>query len=156
MTNLFASKTTPNGSMTQRLEQKLCELSRRRVLFVDDEPMATNLMQRFMEEYFNAELTVTDSVKGTLTLLREIEVKPFDLIILDVRLSNGTGVQIYREIFPKWPTMPVIFLTGFAGEDVRKQVAAIGPALVYDKNQFMKAEFLTPLLEQLGLRRKNT
>ncbi len=56
-------------------------------------------------------------------------LKP-DIILMDVRLPDGSGVEACRDILAKHPTMRVIFLTSFA-DDEFSQAAVLAGAQGY-------------------------
>lgn len=125
----------------------------KRILFVDDDPFIRVLMEKLVSELMVAELTVATSVAEARIMLDGM-AQPFDLIILDVVLTNGSGIQIYSEVNAKWPEMRVMFLTGYNSEDILRKVEAIGAARVQNKLSVMTPTFLTSLLEQMGIRRR--
>lgn len=126
----------------------------KRILFVDDEPFIRQLMEKLVASQMVAELTVATSLAKARLLLTGFDAPPYDLIILDVVLTNGSGIQLYAEIQTRWPDVRVIFLTGHNSEEVLRKVEAIGPARVQNKMSVMTPSFLSSLLEQMGIRRR--
>lgn len=126
----------------------------KRILFVDDEPFIRALMEKLVSNLMIADLTVATSVARARQLLTGFDLAPYDLIILDVVLTNGSGIQLYAEILTRWPDVRVIFLTGHDSEEVLRKVEAIGPARVQNKISVMTPAFLSSLLEQMGIRRR--
>jgi CheY-like chemotaxis protein len=61
--------------------------------------------------------TVTVCEDGTQTLevletAKRLD-EPFDLIISDIRMPGCNGYEIYRSASEKWPSQPVVLMTGF-------------------------------------------
>lgn len=138
------------SSLTRAAEAALEKRGRRRILFVDDDPRYQEIM-RITAEDFNVELTVAGSCAEAREILRE--GSEFDAVILDVRLTNGSGVQLYRDIAARRPRWQVVFLTGYATEDIRAQVEEIGPARIYEKSSCARPDFIAQFYLQLGAKR---
>ena len=80
-----------------------------KILIVDDDPQALKLLKRILEKDYVLELV--HSGKEALQTIPHF--RP-DLILLDVRMPNQTGVQLYRDIKlnKDWGHIPVIFISG--------------------------------------------
>jgi DNA-binding response OmpR family regulator len=78
-----------------------------RILIVEDEPRISSFLQRGLSSNgFVAE--VTDTGEGALALAR---TGGFDLLILDIGLSDKDGFQVLKELRRTDKRMPVIILT---------------------------------------------
>lgn len=80
-----------------------------RVVIVEDEPIAARKLQRQLENSdFEIEvLTILDSVANCLHKLTTLE---YDLLLMDIHLSDGSSFQIFDHIKIK---KPIIFTTAF-------------------------------------------
>ena len=80
-----------------------------RLLVVDDDAfLRAALMEQFAAEGF-------DEVYEAETLIetfREIDLRNPDLIILDIRLPDGNGIEICRKLRERGFAKPIIMLTG--------------------------------------------
>lgn len=80
------------------------------LLVEDDRLIVENLTEYLKGEGFR--ITAANGQKKALTLL---ETKKFDLILLDVTLSDGNGYSLCRAVKEKY-AVPVIFLTALDDE----------------------------------------
>jgi CheY-like chemotaxis protein len=98
------------------------------VLIVDDDlDLAETLIERFKKEGWIAQTTV-----GGLSAIQKIEKEKFDLIISDIRMPNGTGIELLRKLRKnedkKVNQIPIIIMTGLleGGESYLKALGARG------------------------------
>ena len=80
----------------------------------------------------------------TSSMLRELgyvvmEVGSVDLVILDFAMPGMNGVDVARELSSKYPTLPVVFVTGYADDSL---LEAIGDARII-KKPFVGDELVT-------------
>jgi CheY-like chemotaxis protein len=47
----------------------------------------------------------------------------FDLVLTDVLMPNLTGPELAKQIHDIWPALPIIFVTGYAGEATELETA---------------------------------
>lgn len=88
--------------------------TRFRVLLVDDEPDFTETMKkRLTRRGFDVDVA-QDCSKALLKLENGAQ----DAVILDVMIPDMDGIQCLREIKTRWPSTPVIMLTGHASVNV--------------------------------------
>ena len=127
----------------------------RRILVVDDDEAILNMIQKAGEVLkYNIRFTLTGSISEALSHLDFKDTRcAFDIIILDVVLTNGNGVDLYRKIMSRWPETNVVFLTGYFSEAVRSRVESIGPARIYQKTSLIGLTFFDALLAQMGVKK---
>jgi len=80
------------------------------VLVVDDEPG----IRRLCREYLGAlgcEVADAADVRSGETAL---ERGGFDLVLLDVRLPDGSGLDLFRSARERWPELSIAIITGHA------------------------------------------
>ena len=83
--------------------------ARNSVLVVDDEPgMRVALTASFQREGWRVE-----TASGSNEALRKFEVEPFPLLVTDVRMPDGDGLQLMRRVRGTNPSTAVIVLTAF-------------------------------------------
>lgn len=80
---------------------------KKRLLVVDDDPDIQRVLKANLELYGYDAIAAPDWTKAKEVLNRQ----PPDLVILDIGLPDGNGVDICRELKAGYPKMPVILLT---------------------------------------------
>jgi two-component system, NtrC family, response regulator len=93
--------------------------SQRTLLLIDDEENLRALMARVVELEGYRVLQAKDVKHG----LRQLESEEIQVVVTDVRLPDGDGVQLARTIKEKFPTVEVILLTAYG--TIEDGVAAI-------------------------------
>ena len=94
--------------------------TRARILHVDDVQDTRLLMAAILSEAHYGVMTA-GSVAEALQLANEI---PFDLFILDVRLPDGTGIELCEKLRDIQPGVPVLYYSAYA--DNSEQLRALG------------------------------
>jgi DNA-binding NtrC family response regulator len=88
-----------------------------RILIIeDDEEMRSLLEDILSEEGFQ-----TESVSNGSEGLRKVTQEPFDLILTDIRMPGLTGLDILPVIRRLRPEAPVIVITAFGNEEIRRR-----------------------------------
>ena len=86
------------------------ELTKRRILFVDDEPMVLKGLQRTLRKMRDEwEMTFASSSKEALDILG---AEPYDVIVSDLRMPEMDGAQLLAEVKSKHPEVVRIILSG--------------------------------------------
>jgi len=89
----------------------------KKILIVeDDEAMRALLKDILDEEGFGAE-----AVSNGSDALRKLMDQPFDVIITDIQMPGLTGLDILPGIRKLQPKAPVIVITAFGSEEVRRR-----------------------------------
>jgi PAS domain S-box-containing protein len=89
------------------------------ILAVEDEPSLLLVLRRSLERQGYTVLTAS-SVARAQEVLREARV---DLLLSDVVMAGGGGPELARWARERNPTLPVIFITGYADETVLQAAA---------------------------------
>ncbi len=89
-----------------------------KILLVEDDTTFSTILEGFLKKNGH-EVDVKYNVKSSVAVLDE----GFDLILLDYRLSDGTGLDVMDRIIAKELSVPVIIMTSF--NDVRTAVKAM-------------------------------
>jgi len=89
------------------------------ILIIDDEASLRQTMARILQR---AGYEVTTAATGTegLTLVSE---HPFDLLYLDIRMPDVSGLELLKTVHAKFPELPVILFT--AQPDLNSAVEAL-------------------------------
>ncbi len=82
-----------------------------RILVVDDEK---NIRILFRDELEEAGYIVELAESGA-EALQKIAASPPDLVILDIRMADMTGIEVLHAIREKHPDLPVIMCTAVRG-----------------------------------------
>ncbi len=91
-------------------------VEKKKVLIIDDEPDTITFLTNWLEDNGYDSCSATDGNQGMQVLRSE---KP-DLILMDLRMPNQTGFQLYRELRLKsdYRHIPVIFVTGLTESQI--------------------------------------
>lgn len=95
------------------------EIPMAKILIIEDDLTFSQLLEGFLTKHGHEPSPVND-VKKSLKL---IEQQSFDLLLVDYRLPDGTGLDVLSHIRGKGLTQPVIIMTSF--NDVRTAVKSI-------------------------------
>jgi len=89
------------------------------ILLVEDEDMVRAVAERALTRQGYTVLTACDGEQG-LEVLEETE--KVDLLISDVVMPNMDGPKMVREARSARPDLPVLFMSGYAEEQLRKSI----------------------------------
>ena len=91
--------------------------SRRRVLFVEDEPALRQSYARAFQARYEAEFAAT----GREALAR-FRARPPEVVVLDLRLPDTDGIALLRQLRVEQPTLPIIITTAYVSLEPQLQV----------------------------------
>lgn len=97
------------------------EQTKPRILHVDDDPDVRLLMAGSLQEFGYSVLTA-GTVKEGLQLAEKTE---FDLCILDVRLPDGTGIELCQKLRTLQPNVPIVYYTAYADDDSQQAALSV-------------------------------
>ncbi len=89
-----------------------------KLLVVDDEPNIRSSLKNALERRGHEVVTAEDFARG-----RSFSEGTFDIIFLDVKLPDGNGLDLLREILARDPEQTVVMISGHA--DIDMAVTAI-------------------------------
>ncbi len=91
-----------------------------KILLVDDHPVVIDGMRKMLQQHFPADVINTaNSVGECLASLRSL--KP-DLVILDIRLPDGSGIDLCQQIKSLEPLTKAILFSGSPGQISKKML----------------------------------
>jgi DNA-binding NtrC family response regulator len=90
-----------------------------RVFVCDDEA----LIRMWLEEHLREQGYTPRVFADGTSLLRAVESEPVDLVLLDLRLPDGSGTDFLESIKERVPTVPVIMISAYG--EVETAVAAV-------------------------------
>ncbi|HET7828812.1 MAG TPA: response regulator transcription factor [Candidatus Limnocylindrales bacterium] len=79
-----------------------------RVLLVDDHRLVLESLARVLDEEPDINIVGTAT---TVAEAKEVAREPVDVVLMDYRLPDGTGVEATRTIKARWPGSRIIMLT---------------------------------------------
>jgi DNA-binding response OmpR family regulator len=94
----------------------------RRVLVVDDEADFLATYERLLRREGYEVVTVTSRAAGLAALAGE----PPHLVISDLRLPDGDGLDVVRAAHSARDPLPVIVVTGYPSDETRRAALAAG------------------------------
>jgi DNA-binding NtrC family response regulator len=110
---------------------------RPRVLLMEDEPsLAQGLKMVLSKRGYEVDLAATG-----LRALGSLGMKPFDLLVADLRLPDMDGIDVLRTVKETWPETQVIVITGYASVPSAVDSMKLG-ALDYLPKPFTMDEFM--------------
>jgi len=86
-----------------------------RVVVVDDHEVVRNGIKALLEE--TPDVTVVGEAGTVKDAIARVEWARPDVVIMDVRLSDGSGIEATREIRARLPKTQVLMLTTFADDE---------------------------------------
>jgi len=84
-----------------------------KILVIEDESRVAELLKRGLEELGHS-VKIADSVSDGLSLFAK---EPFDIVVSDVMLPDGSGFDLCRKIREKNETIPILMLTALGTTD---------------------------------------
>ncbi|MCU7891694.1 MAG: sigma-54 dependent transcriptional regulator [Candidatus Thiodiazotropha sp. (ex Ustalcina ferruginea)] len=89
------------------------------VLLVEDD----EIMRLSLEDRLNLEQIPVHAVSNTASARQVLEEGDIDLVVTDIRLSDGTGIELFSDITLHFPGVPVILMTAYG--DVSDAVSLV-------------------------------
>ena len=88
---------------------QICKMNRGHILLIDDEEKLRNLLKRIigLEGYTVYE---ADSLKAGLRIL---DREPIQVILCDVKLPDGNGIDFIEKVKARFPLIEIIMLTAY-------------------------------------------
>ncbi|HXX82791.1 MAG TPA: response regulator [Casimicrobiaceae bacterium] len=92
------------------------------VLVVDDDETVRRCYLRSLAATDCNVATVADGQEA----LREMERKPFDVVMLDLRLPGMDGLSVLKALKQRWPESEVVVITGYPSLETAKDAVRLG------------------------------
>jgi DNA-binding response OmpR family regulator len=83
-----------------------------RILHVDDHQDTRLMMAALLDDFGYAVMTAGSVAEG----LEMAQAMSFDLYLLDVRLPDGTGVELCQKLRGLYPHVPVLYYSAYGTE----------------------------------------
>ena len=107
-----------------------------RIAVVDDEKIILDVFSSLLAQaHYHA-----DFFKDAAEAYRTISAHPdrYDLVVADICMPGEDGIAFAKRIRLSLPKMPVIFMTGYAAEDKKKEALALGNVVFLNKPFILK------------------
>jgi len=92
------------------------------ILIVDDEEVVRRSYSRVLS---GAHCHTESAVNGD-EALRALSNKPFDVVLLDLRMPGQDGISVLKAIKQHWPESEVVVITGYPSVDTAKEAVRLG------------------------------
>jgi DNA-binding NtrC family response regulator len=93
-----------------------------RILIVDDDEVVRRSYLRSLESIS----CNVEAAKDGEEALQTMEQKPFDVVLLDMRMPGQDGLSVLRTIKQKWPESEVVIITGYPTVASVKEAVRLG------------------------------
>jgi DNA-binding NtrC family response regulator len=123
------------------------------ILIVDDEPAARTTLAILLRKRGHRVV----QAEGARAASKALAETAFDLVVTDLRMPDGDGLEVLRAARAHCPEAAVILLTAYAGWESAKEAMRLGAFDYFEKGK-EPDEFLHRVdkaLEENGLRREN-
>ena len=94
-----------------------------KLLLVDDDPMILRALRTILE---SSDFEVLNTVQDARDAERQYELLKPDLLILDIRMPEISGLEIARSILAKKPSAAILLLTTFKDAQWLSEALALG------------------------------
>jgi signal transduction histidine kinase len=117
------------------------------VLVIEDDPHLRGVIRRALTEHGYVVRAV-----GTAADARALEGPAPDLLLTDVILPDGNGIDLSHDLAERWPAAGVLYMSGYAGEHL-EAVGTLPPEASLVPKPFSTDVLLVRVREVLGRRR---
>ena len=115
----------------------------KRILFLDDNDTLRQLLVDTIAPKYCVEFLQASSVGEARGVIKNYRI---DAALLDIKLTDGSGIEFYRELQETHPEVETCFLTAYDDLENRRLIEEAGPARVFDKRRMADANFVARLL----------
>ncbi|AZC13641.1 MULTISPECIES: response regulator [unclassified Microbacterium] len=124
------------------------------VLLVDDDPLTIDVHRRHLERIDGFEVVgECHDARSAVSAILDAAPGVIDLVLLDVTMPDGTGVDVLRHVRARGVAVDVIAVTGVRDADIVRQMVALGVAQ-YLVKPFTFAMLSERLRQYLDFRRR--
>lgn len=93
-----------------------------RILVVDDEEVVRRSFARILDGMDCDAQAAADGAQA----LQAMEQRPFDVVLLDLRLPGAHGLDVLKAIKQRWPASEVVVITGYPTVESAKEALQLG------------------------------
>jgi DNA-binding NarL/FixJ family response regulator len=121
-----------------------------RVLIADDSPVVRERLRTMLSEIDG--IQIAGEAQDVIEAEDRVERLKPDVLILDIRLPGGNGIEVLKRIKEKKSACAVIMLTNYPYPQYRQASMAAGADFFFDKST--EFERVTDVLRELMRERK--
>ena len=103
-----------------------------RVFLVEDSPVVLERLEALLGSIEG--VSTIDHAASASEAIRGIVAAHPDVVVLDVKLADGTGFDVLRAVRAQAPEVDVYMLSNFATEPYRRLAAQLGAQDFFDKS----------------------
>lgn len=107
-----------------------------KVFIVEDSPLVLERLSALLGALPDTQ--IVGHAAGADEAVRAIMAAKPDLVLLDLRLAQGTGFDVLIELHEKAPGIEMYMLSSFASEPYRRQAERLGARGFFDKSSEME------------------
>ena len=122
-TNISSTNTTKTNNNNNNNNSSLKDNNKKRILVVDDEPDVI-LVFKMVLEMNGFEV---DAYDNPLSVLSNFKPNSYDLLLLDIKMPQVNGFELYKKLRTVDDKVKVCFITAY--EDYRKEFKESFPEL---------------------------
>ena len=101
------------------------------ILIVDDSAVVRDLLREMLAQIEGAD--VVGEFASPAPAIASIRSNPPDVVLLDIDLVDGSGLEVLRAVRAEHPSVKVIVFTNFAEDICRRRCLQAGAYAFYDK-----------------------
>ena len=101
---------------------------------VEDSPVIRQNLIATLEELLPVRVVGTAEDEQTALGWMRSSHAPCDLVVIDIFLKSGTGLEVLRQAATLCPNARRVVLTNYATPDMRRRCAQLGADRVFDKS----------------------
>jgi signal transduction histidine kinase/ActR/RegA family two-component response regulator len=116
------------------------------ILVVEDDPHLRGVVRRVLSQHGYAVRVV-----GSASDARAVGGTPPDLVVADIILPDGNGLDLVRELTARWPRTAVLFISGYTGDHLLA-IGALPPDVLLLPKPFTADTLLVRVREALERR----
>ena len=107
------------------------------IVIIDDSAVVRVMLREMLAKVEGAE--VVGEFESPAPAIESIRNNPPDVILLDMQLVNGSGLEVLRAVSAEHPNVKVMLFTNFAEGVYRKRCLEAGAYAFYDKKSDLNA-----------------
>lgn len=107
------------------------------ILIVDDSAVVRDMLREMLVQVEGAE--VVGEFASPAPAIESIRSNPPDVVLLDIQLINGSGLEVLRAVRAEHPSVKVVVFTNFVEDAYRRRCLEAGAYAFYDKKSDLYA-----------------
>ena len=116
------------------------------ILVVDDEHVVRAIAAKILQ---HEGYRVVEALDGSEAILLIERLGPPHLLLTDVRMAGVSGIELARRVRERWPTVPIIFMSGYSADELALQEDTISSARFLSK-PFTNHDLATAVADTLA------